>query len=260
MSMLCKKLFGKWFKSKSFIRFYSLESGVLDLFPITKSSAIKRPFVDLPEYQDIPSTKNCPGIRKIVSTGWVVLAPADFLIKTTGDGTTMEWMEPWRFTKISEGRESYVSSHGPAQTELLADADTLRTVIKIETPWRVETSDDVVLLQIPVTYNNEQRFYAATGILDAGYGHTINVQLFWKNLNGETLVRAGTPLCQLIPMSRQSINTSSYDVVIEEATELDKKKEREFNYASNCVVLSQDSLASRLTRTLTILNKYKKRG
>jgi hypothetical protein len=218
--------------------------------------------MDALQPDNIPSSKNCPGIKKIISTGWIVTAPADFIIKTNGDGSHLEWAEPYRFTKISEGRDAYVSAHGPAQAEPLLDdpETTLKTVVKLETPWRVEASDDIVLLQLPVSYNNESRFMAATGILDTRYGHLLNIQLFWKNLEGETLVKAGTPLCQLIPIARSMLNSSSYDVTIDEATDIDRQKEREFNYAANCVILNHDTLASRLTRTLTILNKYKKRG
>lgn len=250
-----------WFKKKPYIRFYSLEPGVLDLFPIVKASSVKRPFTEIPQPDNIPSSKNCPGIKKIVSSGWVVPAPADFIIKTTGDGAHVEWQEPFRFTKVSEGRDAYVSAHGPAQTEPLIDdpKTVLKTAIKLETPWRVEASDDMVLIQMPVVYNNESRFTAASGVLDTRYGHLLNIQLFWHVLEGETLVRAGTPLCQLIPVPRKALNLSSYDVTIENANDIDKKKEREFNYAANCVMLNHDSLASRLTRTLTILNKYKGR-
>ena len=258
-----KKLFKKIFKQKPFIRFYTLESGVLTLYPIVKSASVKRKFMEDDQIGDLPETlssKNCPGIKKIISTGWIVPAPADFTINTVGDGVTFEWNEPYRFTKINRGMDSYVSGHTRSQTEPLLDNpdDTLKTVVKIETPWRIEASDDVVFLIMPVTYNNESRFRAATGILDPKYGHLINVQLFWNVLLGRTLVRAGTPLCQIVPISRKALSSSYYDVTIDVANEIDIQKEREFNYASNCAVLASDKLSSRLGRIITVMNKYKK--
>ncbi len=251
-----------FFKKKPYIRFYSLEPGVTDLFPIVKSSSIKRSYTEAPQPDEYPSSKNCPGIKKIVSSGWVVRAPADFTIITTGDGVRMEWVEPYRFSKVTPNMDAYVSSHGATQTEPILDdpTTTLKTTVKLETPWRIETSDDIVLMQIPFTYNNESRFTAAHGILDTRYGHALNVQLFWHVLEGKTLVRAGTPLSQLIPIPRKMLNNSSYDVIIDDATEIDREKERKFNYAANCVFLNSDSLASRITRSLTVLNKYKKRN
>lgn len=264
MTTLCKKLFG-WLRKeeKPYIRFYSLTPGVVDLFPIVNSSSIDRSYKNTPDHPEIPSSKNCPAINKIANTGWVVPAPADFKIRTNGDGVTVDWLEPYQFNKSSEhSPSSYVQLHGRAQTEPMLDdpETTLKTVIKLETPWRIEASDDFVLLQLPVTYNNESRFTAAIGVLDPRYGHTINVQLFWKVIEGETLVRAGTPLCQLVPVLRNALSTSFYDVKIENATQTDIQKEREFNYASNCVILGHDNLASRLTRARKILNKYKDRG
>lgn len=258
-----KNFFKKLFKiKKPYVRFYSIEPGVLELFPIIHSSQIKRKFTTDPTVEGEPSSKFCPGIRKIVSTGWIVVAPADFIIKPSEDGLKFEWLEPWRFGSQANTLRgtTYISNHGPSQViPLLDDQDnTLKSVVKVQTPWRVESSDDILLLQLPVTYNNESRFYSATGFLDTRFGYNVNVQLFWRKLDGETLVRAGTPLCQLIPVSRKHLSSNTYDVVIEDATENDIKKEQAFVYAANCVIHAQDSLSSRLSRTTKILTNYSK--
>jgi hypothetical protein len=266
MTTLCKKLFG-WMRkeSKPFIRFYSLEPGTATLFPIVKSASLSRNFLTQTQPGDQPDTlssKNCPGIKKIVSSGWIVTAPADFSIVTNGDGVSFDWGEPYRFSKGTPGMDAYVNSHTRSQTEPLLDDSitTLKTVVKIETPWRIEASDDTVLLLLPVTYNNESRFSAATGILDPKYGHVVNIQLFWKVLNDVTTIKAGTPLVQIVPISRKALSGSYYDVTIDVATPEDAKKEQEFNYASNCAFLANDSLSSRLSRVITVLNKYKTKG
>lgn len=266
MTTLCKRLFSwRQKEKKSFIRFYSLEPGTVTLFPITKSSTVDRNFLTQFQEGDLPETlssKNCPGIKKVVSSGWIVPAPADFVIQTNGDGVSFEWREPYRFTKITPDLDSYISSHTRSQTEPLLDdpGTTLKTVVKIETPWRIEASDDIVFLIMPVSYSNENRFSAAVGILDPKYGHVINIQLFWKVLNSMAVVKAGTPLCQLIPLSRKALSSSFYEVTIDVANDIDKKKEHEFNYASNCAILANDSLSSRLSRVITVLNKYKTKG
>lgn len=260
MTSLCKRLFGKKKKSASFVDFYSIQTGVADVFPIVRASSIKRNYQDATYANTDAETKNCPGIKYITSAGWIVPAPADFVIKTNGDGVSLEWHETYRFSKGDHGMESYISTHTSSQSEPLISnpEETLKTVVKVETPWRLSTSDDLVLLQLPVTYNNESRFQAATGILDPRYSHYINVQLFWKEMNGSTTISAGTPLCQLIPISRKTLNLSTIDVTIRDADSDDLQKEKAFNYANNCVILSNDSLSSRLSRTMSILNKFKK--
>jgi hypothetical protein len=263
MTTLCKKLFGFWKKKKSFIRFYSIEPGVAELFPIIQSAKLKRKFTNMPVVEGELSVKTCPGIRKVVSTGWVVTAPADFVIKPSSDGLRFEWLEPWLFGTSAPTLKgpSYIADHGPDQVLPLIGDDpaTLKSVVKVQTPWRVETSDDVLLLQLPVTYNNEHRFSSATGFLDTRYGYNINVQLFWHVIDKEILIKAGTPLCQLIPVSRSHLSMNEYDVIVEDADESDIKKEKAFVYASNCVILKHDNLSARLDRTTKILTEYSKR-
>ena len=53
------------------------------------------------------------------------------------------------------------------------------------------------LLSMPVAYSDTNAFTAATGLLNEGI-EALNVQLYWHNLNGETFVKKGTPICQYI--------------------------------------------------------------
>jgi hypothetical protein len=83
--------------------------------------------------------------------------------------------------------------------------------------------------------------------------------MFWKQLNGTTLVKAGTPLCQLIPVLRKNLNLNEYDISINNADENDMNRERAYNFAANCIILEKDSLSARLHRASKILKKFKRR-
>lgn len=257
-----KNLFKKFFnRKKPKIRFYTLEPGVLPLFPITPSASYKRNYLSFPDPSDALPVRTCPGILKLTSTGWIVTAPADFIIETSGDTIGFQWREPWKFQTGSQFPETskYVSHHAPSQTvPLIDDLDkTLPSIVKIETPWRIEADEDVLFLLLPVVYNNEKRFTAAHGFLDTRYSYNINIQLFWHVLEGSTLVRAGTPLCQIIPVKRKDLSTSAYDITIDAAKDRDLEKERSFIYASNCVILNHDKLKSRILRSSKVLDNYK---
>lgn len=257
MITLIKNLFRK---TRPLIRFYCLTPGVKEIFPIYPSSQLKRKFHSADVQDSGPSIKFCPGIRKISGTGWIVPAPADFVITPHENGIGFDYIEPFRFQTGMENPNyhRYIHSHGPDQTMPLLDDDSndLKSVVKVETPWRVETSEDIVLLQLPVSYNNEGRFKSASGVLDTKYGYNINIQLFWNKDSKETLVRAGTPLCQLIPISRKHLQNSFYDVKIENAEPEDYVKERAFIYATNCVIMKTDTLSSRLRRTSAIMSAF----
>lgn len=251
------------FKRKSpKIRFYSMEPGVVPLFPLIPSAQYKRKYLSHPDPLESLNVSSCPGIKKLTSVGWLVNAPADFIIDTNDNELSFKWRETWKFPTGSTHPEisKYINYHDAEQTIPLLDDEekSIPAIVKVETPWRIEASDDVVFLILPVNYNNEKRFTAASGILDPKYSYNINVQLFWHVFKGEELVRAGTPLCQIIPIYRKYLSISSYDVTIEAADEKDVEKERAWIYASNCVMLNRDKLSSRLDRSMKILNKYRK--
>jgi len=249
-------------KKKPKIRFYSTEPGVPDVFPVVPTSQIERSWLNLPNFNHDTNgdmwTKNCPGIKLIMNAGWVIPAPADFIIETNGDGIDFQWIEPIKFAhEKPPGNEIYIGFHDKDQSARLVNKkNTLQTVVKVNTPWRVEVSDDYLLLQMPVSYNNEFRFTSAQGILDPRYAHVLNIQLFWHETNSKTIIKAGTPLAQFIPIKRNEYISTNFDFSVTEATEKDKQKERAFNYALRCSELKYDTLKSRLKRVKSVLSKY----
>jgi hypothetical protein len=255
------------FKDKSWIRFYSLEPAVADLYPVITAHSLKRSWQD-PEVRKkkcpisgLMSSSNCPGITNIANAGYILTAPADFIITTNGDGVTFQWEVPYMF-KFSDNNRGYIDKHDYKQTEPLLDnpSTTLKEIVKVETPWRIKSSDDVVLLQIPVSYNNETRFSAATGIIDPKYAHVLNVQLFWHVMEGETFIKAGTPLVQYVPMNRKYLNLNMFETIVDSAGEIEYNLEEAFQYANKCNSLRFDSVQSRINRVTEIFKRYRKKG
>jgi len=257
-------MFNLFKKKKPIARFYSLQEGVADLYPIIPTASVKRPWIKLPSNphpnDGSIATKNCPGIKLMLNAGWVLTAPADFIITTDGDGVNFKYSEAQRFNlEQGSGQDKYIDFHDQNQTERILDdpSKSLKTVVKIHTPWRVELDDDYLLLQVPVHYSNEKRFTPATGLLDPRYAHVLNVQLFWHVLNGEELVKAGTPLIQYIPIPRKAYVSSHFNFICDEATDEDRKMERSFNYTLSSVIYKFDSLKSRLVRVRKVIDKYR---
>ena len=253
-------------KPKPWIRFYSLEPGVADLYPIKPSNTFKRTWMQhINKVDDDEQTysQNCPGIKLMTGAGYTLCAPADFAISTNGDGVSFQWLESKKFTHKKENPNLavYVNHHNEVQTTPTLDNEstTLKTVVKLDTPWRFECSDDLMLLQMPFTYNNESRFTAAHGVIDPKYAHVLNVQLYWHCLNGRTIVEAGTPLVQYIPVPRELLNTTGIDLEVADANEKDIDMEHRFNFCMTSAFHGHDTLKSRLQRVKTILNKYKHR-
>jgi len=263
-----------WFKkTKSWVRFYSMDQNVSIMYPVVDTRLTDRDWNNVgdisrnrPE-QGKQTVLNCPAIKQITSVGYVLRAPADFIIKTGATVDKLSWETPFLFKRHSDkytfsGSEYYISWHSPSQTEPLipkeipnTDKHYLHSAVKVETPWRVKTSDDIVLLQLPVTYNNEARFTAAIGVLDPKYMHSVSVQLFWHVLEGETLIKAGTPLVQYVPVQRSLFQKNSVDFIVDTATDVEKEIEEAYAFANHSRFPKTDSAGNKV-RVITQLFEY----
>jgi hypothetical protein len=263
-----------WFKkTKSWVRFYSMDQNVSIMYPVVDNRLTDRDWNNVgdisrnrPE-QGKQIVLNCPAIKQITSVGYVLRAPADFIIKTGPSIQHLSWETPFVFKRHSDkytfsGSEYYISWHSPSQTEPLipkeisnTDKPYLHSAVKVETPWRVKASDDIVLLQLPVTYNNEARFTAAIGVLDPKYMHSVSVQLFWHVLEGETLVKAGTPLVQYVPVQRSLFQKNSVDFIVDTATDVEKEIEEAYAFANHSRFPKTDSAGNKV-RVITQLFEY----
>jgi hypothetical protein len=127
-------------------------------------------------------------------------------------------------------------------------------VIKLNSPWRVQADDDVLFLQTKVPFVNETRFSAISGILDPRTAYEINVQLFWHVLKGDEVVRAGTPLCCFVPISRRMLD--DLDVSIDVADNKDFQLEQEFLFTAYNEFPENVNVTQRQLKTQKILRKY----
>ncbi len=155
----------------------------------------------------------CPGIISVSKSGWIQRSYQDIAIGTNGSGVGFDWSTPIDQSKMATGHEwnySYVSHHD--DTVLAAyhnlKPNTLRTTIKIQSPWVVYVPAGYQLLCVPIPYPDDNRFTAAIGILDGDQGpNFLNVQIFWHSLNAKEVIPAGTPLVQYFLIKKQEVNT-----------------------------------------------------
>lgn len=197
------------------IEFYSVTEGIKDAYPIVPTSSIKVPwFASAKEAfhkrrtdytlgaGQHSGTHMCSGIIDLMRTGWVVPAWHDLVITTNGDGDSFSWNTPT--TKLADMLHG-VEPIGDFSKEYFADyvdmpPQTIKTVIKWHTPWRFNVPKGWGLLYLPLPYINENRFTSAIGIVDPASANELHAILFWHVLKGQTLIKAGTPLFQIIPV------------------------------------------------------------
>ena len=282
---------GLFNRKKKWIRFYSMQPGVAELHPVFPATKLKRKWrKDALTSQDkrdeitikqCPAKKaaavwetlatkippvnfwshavTCPALHGVMDNGYILPCPADIIIQLDGTGN-FEWKSTMEFYG---GR--YVSAHIPEQTQGMRNLvshnqnkDVLDWTIKMETPWRIQAHKDIVFIQIPVTYWEEDRFSIATGLVDPRYSYEVNMQIFWhKTEPGEYIIKAGTPLAQWIPVNRDFLTSKAFDVAIETANkdDLDNNEIMEYNRGKD--LFGNTTLGERIETQANILKLNK---
>jgi hypothetical protein len=235
-----------WFlNKKDKVRFYNTIPGLATANPVILAQDLKREWVkknvnDLIEYNShienvakCPVTMlkqrlgatflaKCPGIRKILNTGYIVPLPFDLTIETNGDREhIMVIHQDISNSVYNETAHQLVDKHNPKvfHDYTPVPRSSVKTLLKVNTCWNVIPDDDYVYLVTSVEYSNEDRFTVASGILDPYINSNINITLYWHVLNGRETVKAGTPLVQLIPIPR---NMTTPQLEVYEAGEKEK--------------------------------------
>lgn len=214
------------FLRKPKLEFVSLLPEVAQLMPIEPSKNVSYKWVKeaLSDYKKITNTEEpitnklthisrCPGINQINKTGWVQRSWQDIAIETNGDGSSFNWATPIDQSKVDADHTwtwPYVNQHPEdLYAKFNNDPKSLKTIIKIQSPWMVYIPKGYFLLSMPIPYPDNKDFTASIGLLDPDFGpNFLNVQVFWHNLNGVTKIPAGTPLCQYILIKKNNIEAS----------------------------------------------------
>jgi hypothetical protein len=221
------------FKNKK-LRFVSLIPELTKTMPIIEANKINfswyktaiNDFKSLKAQESITAKTHhisrCPGINSIVKYGWIQRTYQDIVIKTNGDGQSFDWSTPIDQSSLVKNHEwnyDYVSYHDASiiSPYKVLKPSTLKTIIKIQSPWIAYIPDGYSLLHIPIPYGDDTRFTSASGILESGQGpNFLNVQLFWHKLNSEEIIPAGTPIMQYLLIKNENI-----DAAITEFTDID---------------------------------------
>jgi hypothetical protein len=223
------------------IEFYSKVAGVPDMFPIVSAKdalpkwakSARDSYVKKKEQTAgrINHIYQCPGIFDLFNHGYVIPMWHDVVITTNGNPDEFTWTIPstdlTEFDQESNIIENQTNGFGSV---LPIKPWSLNTLIKVNTPWNVVAPRGVKFLVIPIAYPDSFEFESSIGILDPGYSNEINIQLYYNVHKGDVLIKAGTPLAHIIPLSEQN-----FELVCREINSIDKlwlAKRKYFNSAT----------------------------
>ena len=223
------------------IEFYSKVPGLPDLYPIIPAKDSLPKWAQSARNNYINRLKSetgrmnhiyqCPGIFDLFNYGYIVPMWHDVVIKTNGHPNEFSWMVPSSDLDDFDKETSLIENQANGVGALMPIKPwSLQAFIKINTPWNVVSPRGVKFLILPIAYPDSFEFESSIGILDPGYSNEINIQLYYNVPKGDFMLKAGTPLAQLIPISEQK-----FDLVCREMNALDKlwiAKKKYFNAAT----------------------------
>jgi hypothetical protein len=221
------------------IIFFSTVEGVADACPILPANQVTTKWASLAKEQYIKEKSHrndrfshlfqCPGIFDLYNYGYMVTAWHDFIIKTEYSKQGFAWKIPHEEISLLMNNVEVIGSHQQQISEMLPKRpSSINQTVKINTPWHVIAPKGIKFIVIPIAYPDTFEFDSHIGILDPSISSEINVQLNWNVKDGEVLVKAGTPLMHIIPISEQKFN-----LICRDATEKDKSWIRKRNFFNN---------------------------
>lgn len=160
----------------------------------------------------VQSISNCPGINLLHTQGWIIRTWQDIVINVDIDGV-VSWQTPID-QKLLSG-EDYVSFHRSSHFKNFENwpLHTLRTSIKIQTGWRCIIPDGYLLYQLPVFYYDDNRFTTNAGCYSNEMSVAdLTVPVYWHITNGNILIKAGTPIAQLLLVPKEQIDFEIIEV------------------------------------------------
>lgn len=196
------------------------------------SENIKKTLPSIGKYQiNTISVKKCPGVIEYAKSGYIIRAWQNIAITTDSDGESYKW-EAENLSHFHNGdRINKIIDHFPP--DMYFDAfprkNTLRTILKINTPWHIKVPKGYKILFVPVWYDNEERFTAVPGILDPELNDHIKVIIYWHSLGKTEVIKTGTPLVRLIPFKSEKWNTYLEEASDDIIKESDAKIIRNYN-------------------------------
>lgn len=219
------------FKKKEKIEFFSKVSGVAETFPIVPAAQFKARWMevlkeDYKKYKNttIPShLQMCPGIFDIYQHGYLVPMWHDVIIKTDHERQDFDWVLPSQSLTTLKGGDAVGTHPYDIGKWLPKRPQSKHAILKLNTPWHVIAPKGVKFMVLPVPYTDTYDFESCIGVLDPAISTEVNIQGYWNVNSGERLIKAGTPLMMLVPLTENNYNYETRDMNEHDKKWIDKR-------------------------------------
>lgn len=219
------------------IEFFSSISGLSDAFPIVPAKGFRPKWMAQAkeDYVKVLKERNdkfshiyqCPGIFEIYRHGFIVPMWLDVIITTDPRRQGFSYKTPTN--DFHQDGKILIDKHdGPAVRHLPMPPYSEPYVVKINTPWNIVAPKGVKFLMLPISYPDSFEFANVPGILDPSVSCEVNFQLYWNVKEGETVIKAGTPMVHMIPLCE-----GDFDIICRTMNDNDEKWLAKRKYLNN---------------------------
>jgi hypothetical protein len=204
----------------------------ITFYPVIKGLEVIEPIVEArestPEWfktLKIPgghtTIQQCPGIQDYVSKGYVVRLWQD--LEFIYDPTRGFGISPANNLATFDNRLGMeIQTHPEEQYQgLTFFKKQLPLSVKLRCPWYVETPPGVDMLMLPLTFEN-QLFKCVPGILKTSMYHVLLAQMIFDYVEGPIILKKGTPLFQLIPLTDKKLKLTFEEPSVKICNKIDK--------------------------------------
>jgi hypothetical protein len=141
--------------------------------------------------------KRCPPFLDIMQMGWIIPLAADVYFKVNEDCSGIEY--EWKYHK------NLVENHGLDQLSgVVKHPSHPVPPLKFLNYWQIKVKPGWSVCFVPPFNRADPRFECVSGLVDCDkYPEYINFPFIWKEPNFEGILKAGTPLVQVIPVPRK---------------------------------------------------------
>jgi hypothetical protein len=162
-----------------------------------------------PVYNDKQTVKRCIPFLDAMSVGYMLLTHIPIIIVQEADSSI-------RLKFLDDIHKHYTQIHPPIEThssdQLVHSPIESMTILKYMSPWIIETPKDYSLLFVPPLNRLDNPIIPLSGLVDSDkFFSVVNIPFVSPMLQpgGELYIPVGTPVCQIIPIKRDSWSSSN---------------------------------------------------
>lgn len=144
--------------------------------------------------------KRCPPFLDAMSMGWIIPLAASVDFSTNDDASFINYNSNF-YKSIIENH-----AYGQVTTDACPNPNMPKPPMKFMNYWYIKVPKGWSVLFLPPMNRPDPRFTCISGVVDCdGYNEYVNFPFFFNTPNYTGIVKAGTPLVQVIPIRKSEL-------------------------------------------------------